>query len=136
MTDKAPQQTLDFAALVPTHHTFKDVDGKDYPFRSRYDFGAVDYARLQGLQNKAQAAVDRLKVHEYSDERAAQEIEDSFRGLTHMLIPTLPPDRISEFSVMQMEAIWSWWQRLEAPEEPEGETGTDNGADQGEATPG
>lgn len=137
--EKTTPQTLDFTTLVPTEHIFKDVDGQEYPFKSRYAFGAVDYARMQGLENKAQAAADRIKAEAGDQEKAAREIENAFRALTHMLIPTLAPQRIDEMSIMQMQAIWQWWQHQEAPEletEPEGDAQeSPNGAEPGEVTP-
>ena len=114
-------QTLDLSALLPVRHKFKGADGKAYEFKSRTEFGAVDYARLMRLQNKAQAAVDRLNAEAGDPVKAAEDMEAAFYDLTAMILPDVPEEHIHAMNMGQMNLIWEFWQKNEGIEDEEAE---------------
>ncbi len=118
-------QVLDFSELIPTRHKFKDEDGTEYEFRSRRDFGATEYTGLKKTANVAQAAIDRIDAEAGDEDRAAQEVDDSYRKIIALILPDLPSERLQALSFGQMNAVFKFWEKADTPYE----NGTEGEAD-------
>ncbi len=113
--------TLDFASLIPTRNAFR-YEGQVYEFRSKVDFGAVDFARLSRLQREIQEALKALEASG-EDEAAALTLERVIGEFITLILPDLPGEAFAAMTLGQKMGINEWWgeqeDRAEAASPPD-----------------
>lgn len=111
-------RNLNFAKLVPERDTFTDADGKVYEFKTQLDFGVLDLARIQRLQD---ALRDSLKVLGESvfDDASAKRFEQCADEMVACILPDLPVERRQQMAIGQKAAVVKWWSEKSAELAPD-----------------
>jgi hypothetical protein len=101
-------RNINLAELLPEHDTFTDTDGKQYEFRSRNEFGAVELARISQMQKRVMAAMDALGS-DTGDEAAAGQMEQAMSDVLAMILPEVPADRWAKIALGLRMRILEFW---------------------------
>lgn len=112
------RRTLNFQTLVPERDDFEDSNGQKHEFRAKTDFGAVDQARASRIRKDMTAAMDALAANE-TDEAAALRFEQATTEFVHLILPSLPVERLQALSLGQRASIVDWWNKAQE-EKPAG----------------
>jgi hypothetical protein len=101
--------------FFPEPMTFTDDgfggNGKVHDVKTVELLGVQDSVRLQRLYDRLIGATASKKT---SDEKLAVELEQTADEMMHLLIPTLPKERIGKMSFQAKFAFLRWW-RSEQP---------------------
>lgn len=120
-------RNLDFSKLVPTRDTFTDTDGKAYEFLNKTDFGAVEMARLNRIQDDVGKSMEQLKA-DPANEEAAMAFEAAVNAALGLLLPKLPRERLGDWTLGQKHAIVEFWNQNQQEHDKAGEAKADQTA--------
>jgi hypothetical protein len=108
---------ISLADLAPERLTFWDTayggDGSRHEWRMVADLGLEDVGTLRRIQDElARAAALLGKQASSADEldAAAQKMRGGIDAFLHLMLPTLPRERLTAIPLQGKERLLKWWQ--------------------------
>ena len=101
--------------IKPKPHTFRDQDGQIYEVPTARMFGTNAFGSLTRLQAQLPEALAELTEAEDDDAQlpALALLDQTVNEFFHMLVPSMPLDRVYELGLHDKLAFIGWWQQQE-----------------------
>jgi hypothetical protein len=101
--------------IKPKPHTFRDQDGAVYEVPTARMFGTNAFGSLTRLQAQLPEAMAELEAAKNDDDAlpAVTLLDQTVNDFFHMLVPTMPLDRVYELSLYDKLRFIQWWEKEE-----------------------